>query len=273
MRLRNCALITLVLIWTVGTVAAEPLGDPDIPDGQRIVYSYDTTYKSSIFLKDIKEMEEVRRSVNTIEHYEEEGKRFYRVRDRGMRANGYTFNHVTILERGGYLKPISFRASDSNPEGRIIREMFARFDDEALVYPEDTYPIFSSITAIRGLDFKPGSRAEVFLWLAPTEIYRIFIDVEAMETIVTAAGTFECYRLDLKPDIRAILPIGVFLASLLQPFLPEYYFWYSTEPSHPLVKFKGSLGGVGASYTVVELKEIEWGRGEPDPADAAMMEP
>ncbi len=272
MRMHNPVLAVLFFLFVVETAAAEPMGDPDIPDGQRIVYTYDTSYKSSFFLKEIKEKEEVLESVNTIEFYGEEGKRFYRVRDRGRRVNGYTFDHVTILERGDYLTPISFRASDSNAEGRIIREMFARFDDEALVYPDDTYPIFSSITAIRGLDFKLGGRAEVFLWLAPTEIYRIFLDVDAIETISTAAGSFECYRLELKPDIRAILPIGNFLASLLQPFLPEYYFWYSTEPSHPLVKFSGSLGGAGASHTVVELKEIEWGEGGPDPADAATME-
>lgn len=273
MKMHSAVLAALFLLSLVVTLAAEPMGDPNIPDGQRIVYTYDTTYKSSIFLKEIKEKEEVRESVNTIECYEEEGKRFYKVRDRGTRANGFMFDHVTILERGDYVKPISFRASDSNPEGRLIREMFARFDDEALVYPEDTYPIFSSITAIRGLDFKPGARAEVYLWLAPTEIYRIFLDVEEIETIVTEAGSFECFKLELKPDIRAILPIGDFLASLLQPFLPKYYFWYSTEPSHPLVKFKGSLGGAGASHTVVELKEIAWSWCEPDPADAERAEP
>jgi len=243
-----------------GTALAQPLGDPDIPHGQRLVYKFTTTYKSTLFLREIKEREEVDESVHLIERYEESGRCYYRINDTGTRINGYMFAHATILERGEHLMPVSFRASDSNPAGRTIRAMHANFDDEALSYPDDTYPIFSAMTAIRGLDFSPGARKAVHLWIAPTEIYRIWLEVEEKETIKVPAGTFECYRVELKPDIRSIMPIGDFLASLIQPFIPTYHFWYSAERSHPLVRFEGSLGGAGASNTVVELKEIEWGK-------------
>jgi hypothetical protein len=61
----------------------------------------------------------------------------------------------------------------------------------------------------------------------------------------------------MKPDIRTVLPVSNLLAKLIQPFLPQYRFWFSTEPSHPLVKFEGALGGAGAAKHVVELKSIE----------------
>jgi hypothetical protein len=38
--------------------------------------------------------------------------------------------------------------------------------------------------------------------------------------------------------------------------MPKYHFWYSTEASHPLVKFEGNLGGTGAGEQIWELKEI-----------------
>lgn len=259
MKLEKILLLFVISILTVQTAQARPLGDPDIPHGQRLVYKFTTTYKSTLFLKEIKEREEVDESIHLIECYEEGGKRYYRVNDTGTRVNGYKFTHVTVLERGEHLKAISFRAADTNPSGTAIRAMHAHFDDEALSYPEDTYPIFAAMTAIRGLDFTPGARTAVHLWITPTEIFRIYLEVEEKETIEVPAGSFECYRVELKPDIRSIMPIGDFLASLIQPFLPTYHFWYSAGPSHPLVKFEGSLGGAGASETTIELKQIEWG--------------
>ena len=37
--------------------------------------------------------------------------------------------------------------------------------------------------------------------------------------------------MELEPDIRFILPVVDFLASLIQPFIPTHHF-YSVEPSH-----------------------------------------
>ena len=222
--MRHASKILLFLFiaqWAAGTALAQPLGDPDIPHGQRLVYKFTTTYKSTLFLREIKEREEVDESIHLIECYEDGGKRYYRINDTGTRINGYKFSHVTVLERGEHLTPVSFRASDTNPSGMAIRAMHAHFDDEALSYPKDTYPIFSAMTAIRGLDFTPGAKTAVHLWITPTEIFRIWLEAEEKETIEVPAGTFECYKVELKPDIRSIMPIGDFLASLIQPFIPN----------------------------------------------------
>ena len=255
------SLTMLSLLLTTTPAKADPLGDPDIPNGQRLVYSFTTNYDKALFLREVKAREEVKESEHRIERIEEGGKGYYRIHDTGVRENGYRIDNVTTVERGETVRPVSFRARDLNPAGRTIREMQARFDDEALDYPADTYPVFAAWTAIRGLHFRKGHRAAVHIWLTPTEIYRIRLTVEEKETVNVPAGAFECYRVELEPDVRSILPVGDFLASLIQPFIPTYHFWYSTEPSHPLIRFEGSLGGAGAVNTTVELKAIDWGEG------------
>jgi hypothetical protein len=252
-------ILSVAFLCSAAGSLAGPFQDPMIPDGQMLSYRYTARRYSNPFLAEIKQGEEVDRSVTVIRSYvDEHGEKMYRVVDRGSRKNGYRLEHVTQFSvKQQSLRPVSFVARDLNQEGRTIRQMQAVFDDPSVQYPEDTFPVFSLVQAMRGACFEEGRVLEFTLWLAPTELFRVFLVVKNTEKIKVPAGTFSCHCVEMRPDIRSVLPMSALLAKLVQPFVPEYRFWFSKEPSHPLVKFDGALGGAGAVKHVIELTSIE----------------
>jgi len=239
--------------------AAGPFRDPMIPDGQVLFYQYTSKTHLNPFLLEIRKGEEVETSVTEIRSYpDERGQKIYQVTDQGKRKNGYRLEHISeLVVQQDMLKPRSFVARDVNQDGRTIREMRAFFDDPTVQYPEGTFPVFSAVQAMRGACFEKGTGVEFTLWIAPTEIFRMFVTIKDIESIEVPLGTIRCYLLEMKPDIRTILPVSNLLAKLIQPFLPEYRFWFATEPSHFLVRFEGALGGAGAVKHIVELQKVE----------------
>ncbi len=232
--------------------------DPMIPDGQALSYRYTSKSYSPLFLGEIKQGEEVEESSTVITTLvDEQGKKTYQIVDRGRRKNGYRLEHISHLavEQEG-LKPVSFSARDLNPQGRTIRHMQAVFDDPAVRYPEDTFPVFCIVQAMRGTLFEEAQQVTLTLWIAPTELFRLVLFIRDTVQTSVPAGTFTCYLVEMRPDIRSILPMSPLLARLVQPFVPEYRFWFSVEPSHPLVRFEGALGGAGAVKHTIELTKI-----------------
>ena len=247
------------ILYLVSETCAAPFQDPMIPNGQVLLYQYSVKDHYIPFLLEIKKGEEVENSSTEVSiSFNALGQKIYQITDRGNRRNGYKLEHISeliVLKDG--LKPLSFIAKDLNKDGRSIRQMQAFFDDPTVQYPDGTFPVFCAVQAIRGLSFKEGTHVEFTLWLAPTEIFRVFLEIKGIEEVTVPAGKIPCYCVEMKPDIRTILPVSALLAKLIQPFLPEYRFWFSTEPSHPLVRFEGSLGGAGAVKHTVELKELK----------------
>ena len=241
-----------------GLLYSGPFMDPHIPDGQTAFYRYETAEYPNKFLIDVKKGEEVVTSSSRVEIvHSQKGEKIYRIHDAGSRQNGYRFEHVSELLAEKELKPLGFVARDRNPEGRVIREMKAVFDDPTLCYPTGTFPVFCLAQAMRGTTFSDEDRIVFYLWIAPTEIFRMSLEVIKKEKIEVPAGEILCYAAEMKPDIRTILPIGNFLAKLLQPFIPKYRFWFACDQSHPMVKFEGILGGAGAAKHTIELTRLE----------------
>jgi len=236
----------------------QPFLDPGIPDGQTVHYSYRTGGYPNDFLIEVKQGEEVVKSTSRVQIVSRsEGNKIYRVQDTGVRRNGYQFEQVSEIRAEPEFKPLGFTTKDRNPEGRIIREMGAAFDDPTLSYPPGTFPVFGLVQVMRGTPFQQGKRAVFYLWLAPTEIVRMRLEVVRQEKIQVPAGEFVCYLAEMKPDIRSIIPVGGLLSKLLQPFIPKYHLWFACDHAHPMVKFEGVLGGTGAAKHTIELERIE----------------
>jgi hypothetical protein len=233
--------------------------DPDIPDGQTLYYRYQAGEYKNKHLLEVRQQEEVLENVTCIHvNRNEAGEKTYRVEDNGSRRNGYRFQQVSNLRvRDDGLVPLGFQTRDTNPKGRVIRRFEAVFDDPALSYPPDTYPVYSILQVLRGMHFQEKSTVPFYIWAAPTEIFRMNFHIVRKETVEVPAGKIPCFYGEMKPDIRTIVPVGNLLAKLLAPFIPSYYFWFSCDPSHPLVKFEGVLGGAGAAPHTIELTRIE----------------
>ena len=235
----------------------EPFLDPGIPDGQTLHYSYRAGGYANDFLVDVKRGEEVVESTSRVEVVSgPQGGKTYRIHDTGLRRNGYRFEQVSELQAGAELKPLGFTSRDLNPGGRLIREMRVVFNDPTLSYPAGTFPIFGLVQAMRGTPFQEGKRAVFYVWVAPTEIFRMTLEVVKQETVQVPAGEIPSFLAEIRPDIRSIIPVGSLLSKLLQPFIPKYQFWFASERSHPMVKFEGVLGGSGAAKHTIELTRI-----------------
>jgi len=266
--------VTVFVFWVTilfipVLLRAAPFSDPRIPDGQTLTYRFSPGKHKNEFLLEAKQREEVLESVTRITAARDPaGEKEYLVHDQGARRGGIRFEHRSrLLVRDGALLTLGFESCDRSPAGRTIRRFEAAFDDPAADYPPDTYPVICLVQALRGLPFQEKGSIPFNVWVAPTEIFRMYFDVIEKETVQVPAGTFECFHGEVRPDIRTILPVGNVLASLLKPFIPRYHFWFSCGPSHPLVRFEGVLGGAGAAPHTVELIRME------HPASEAPLQP
>jgi hypothetical protein len=265
------SLVTILFIPVI--LQGATFTDPDIPNGQTLHYRYQAGEYKNKHLIEVRQREEVLGNITRIRVKQNgAGAKTYRIDDSGSRRNGYRFEHISTLrvDPAG-LVPVGFQTWDLNPQGRVIRRFEAFFDDPALAYPPDTYPVYSILQVLRGMPFQENTTVPFYIWAAPTEIFRMTFDIIRKETVEVPAGKIPCYYGEMKPDIRTIVPVGNFLAKLLAPFIPRYHFWFSCEPSHPLVKFEGVLGGAGAAPHTIELMKIEApgpeNTGDPLPAE------
>jgi hypothetical protein len=251
--------LLVTILFTPAFLQGGTFSDPEIPDGQILAYSYTPGEYKNKYLLEVKQREEVVESVSHISvTINDSGEKEYRILDQGLRRGGHRFQHISrlLVQKGGLL-PLGFETQDSNPDGRIIRRFEAVFDDPDLDYPQDTYPVYNIVQVLRGMSFQEEDTVPFYIWVTPTEIFRMYFDVIKKETIEVPAGTFPCFYGEMRPDIRTILPVGNLLAKLLKPFIPRYHFWFSCAPSHPLVKFEGVLGAAGAAPHTIELTRIE----------------
>jgi hypothetical protein len=255
----------VTILFIPGILQGAAFIDPDIPDGQTLHYRYQAGEYKNKHLLEVRQQEEVLENVTHIRAKQNEaGEKTYRIEESGSRRNGYRFQHVSnLLARDNGLVPLGFQTRDTNPKGRVIRRFEAVFDDPALSYPPDTYPVYSILQVLRGMRFQEKTTVPFYIWAAPTEIFRMNFHIIRKETVEVPAGKIPCFYGEMKPDIRTIVPVGNFLAKLLAPFIPSYRFWFSCDPAHPLVKFEGVLGGAGAAPHTIELTRIET-RGQDD---------
>lgn len=257
------ATVTIFLTWVsilacLGPLRADTFQDPAIPDGEVVHYRYETADYANDFLTEVKQGEEISESTSlTRVLVQEDGRKIYHTETTGLRRGGFRFEHVTEILVGEDVRPLRFVATDRNERGRVIRELEAVFDDPTLRYPDSTFPVFSLVQVMRGIPFETDRTVHFHIWITPTEIFLMSARVVRQETVEVPAGRIPCYVVEMKPDIRTILPVGNFLARLLGPFIPKYHFWFAERDSHVLVRFEGALGGAGAAKQTIELTGIE----------------
>jgi hypothetical protein len=70
-----------------------------------------------------------------------------------------------------------------------------------------------------------------------------------IETVTVPAGTFQCYKARLEPDLEQILGKWSWAAPLISRFVPDFFFWMDTQPPHTMVRFEGKFGPVGGTPT------------------------
>jgi hypothetical protein len=157
----------------------------------------------------------------------------------------------TITDMNG--KPIGSERKTFDPAKHTAR--FERKRENGAVEtrdfpaPADTVTVegIAGILSFMPLDgWKPSSIH--FLTNEP-RLLEMKVQMKGKERIKTPAGEFECYRVELVPDLGVL--------NIVRSFAPKAQFWFSTSPRHFFVRYEGPENGAGSPHVVMELKDYQ----------------
>ncbi len=185
------------------------------------------------------------------------GKDYYQIKEYQKMFNDQVVEATSLVEIGDYLKAHSYHYVKRDPHGKDIEKLEVLYKNKSWNYSEDTYSIPMLILIFRSLIDQNIKETSFHLWLDDFAVFRMKLKVMGKEKIKVPLGDFTCVKIKMQPDARSILPIGEFFASLAQPFMPDFYFWFWEKEPYPLVKFDGSAGSPGAPRTVEEIIEYK----------------
>ena len=169
-------------------------------------------------------------------------------------TNGNRSQWQFILDAHDHLAIRSFNKKITVPDGAVAREEYVNFRASGLLYPENMMQIYVLEFALRGIDFNEGYADSFPVYLTSVNIINMDIKVTGKENVEVPAGKFLCWRVEMKPRLEDW--VGRVAANILRTFTPTYIFWFCIDEGHPLVKYQGTLGAIGAPVQVQELVSI-----------------
>lgn len=177
----------------------------------------------------------------------------------------WTLDAVWLADERFY--PIRFEKTITDNSGRTIATERKTFDDrkgvvqfelkragqssesKQLPAPPDTLAIEGVAGILRYLPFDHWRSFRVHLLTNEPQLYRMKIEMRGKERVKTPAGEFDCFKIELVPQLGAL---GVF-----RSLLPKTFFWFSAAAPHFWVRYEGPESGRGSPQIVMELKSYE----------------
>jgi hypothetical protein len=137
-------------------------------------------------------------------------------------------------------------------DGREARREEVRFGLGPVALPRDLFPEVCLPFLLRGQPFDKARRS-VHAWISDRFVARVYYEARRTRAVEVPAGRFECWEVEMYPDLNDWVKMPRVLAELSKPFLPKYHMHYELRPPHRLVHFEGPLGPPGAPEVVLEL--------------------
>lgn len=245
--------VTLIL---AGPVSADRLKPPRIPDGEVCRYHVyertDTKGQSESFVSPREEVQSVRQIIST---FDKDGRRYYRFFRAERLAGGHTTYYTYVFQNAEPFQFVAFSKMVQSQSGRIVHDETTYFDDPGHAFPDDLNHFYSIPMSLRGLNFAPGAKEDLLIWfsghLTP---WKMDVLVEGEDLVKVPAGVFHCWKVRVDFDLKAIFKRWYWLARVLKTWVPSYYYWFSVEAPHVLVKFEGRFGPVG--FSPVQVQEL-----------------
>ena len=245
----------LALLWFM-LVAALPMfgalgsvfSDPDIPDGQQIVWRVTKDGKKNS------------PSIITWRVKYRGGEQVYEITKDSIRRKNSKF----VLSKSD-MRLIEAEVRRDTADGRSRVNIRVEDDHQYLIYLEekdskrkskdkridhelDGYNGLILPYCLRGFPFE--KQKEVKFRLTPPfrpgipfwawKMWKSYAKPLGTETITVPAGTFECYKLEVGAS-----------GGLIKRITSKYYFWFAVEPPHQFVKYQDKDG-----KDITELIEI-----------------
>jgi len=138
----------------------------------------------------------------------------------------------------------------------------AAFPFLARPLPADAYPsyppyaLLGFVSTHLGLGESRRSASYEYV-LMDASLVRLDLRVERRERVEVPAGSFDCYRVRMRPDVRSILPdLPRIVAAFASFFAPTPTFWITAGEPQTLVKFAGIIGPPRSPDVVIELARV-----------------
>jgi hypothetical protein len=164
-------------------------------------------------------------------------------------------------------RPLRFEKTIKNSSGQVIgteRKIFDPAKDSVefvrtregratesrhSATPADTLAPEGIVGIMRFLPFDNWRPVTVHLFSNEPKLYEMKIEMKGRERVRTPAGEFDCYKIELVPQLGAL--------NLVKGLFPKAIFWFTVAPPHFWVKYEGPESGAGTPHVVMELKTYE----------------
>ena len=218
------------------------LKTPEVPDGETLKFS----------IKKKEDRKTIGNRTYSVNRIFEDEKECYKVHVKTESNNEELreiIEETSVIEITEILKPISRHMITTVKDGKLI-------SDSKMNYEEFDKPIncCASLSTVglylRGSPITPKSNIHINVMMMERFFKINATIVKEKEIISVPAGTFECHKVELVPDIASLmeqLPTGFnfpqafysLAQRLASRFMPSVFYWYSTEgPYHP-IKYEG----------------------------------
>jgi hypothetical protein len=174
-----------------------------------------------------------------------------------------TWSLEAVWSADASFQPLEFEKIVSSPNGsRLLTErksfdpvkgivrfsrQFAngRSETKSLSTPSDTLAVEGIAGVLRFLPFQSVPSFPAHLLSNEPRVYNVTLEARGKERIKTAAGEFECYKIEVVPHLGPL--------NLFRPFFPKTFFWFAVAPPHFWVRYEGPENGPGTPVIVMEL--------------------
>jgi len=170
-------------------------------------------------------------------------------------VNGCTSKLFFRFKPGDKLSLDLFERTIFSPGGeKIIHESY-RISELIPPVPDNAVQPYTMPLAIRAIDYTPGMKYKIYLWFAPKTVFAMDLTVKGEEEVVVPAGTFDCHRLEITPDLVDLL--GPIIGFFAKRFVPKVTIWVGREEPHRLIKYRGPFGMLNIDSSQVETFELK----------------
>ena len=188
------------------------------------------------------------------------------VRGQGIK-NPFTremrWESVSLWKSGDSFTPVESSTEVRDLQGKLVMAdrtavdektgaaSFVREDYESNGSVSKTYETDSDVLiveglalALRSLPFGTDEAVKAQFLTNEPELYNIEFKQKGVETIKTAGGEVECYKVELVPKLGAL--------NVFKVFFPKTYFWFTVASPHRWVRYDGFENGRKSPEVVMQ---------------------
>ncbi|MGX1804200.1 hypothetical protein ACWIGI_00670 [Nocardia sp. NPDC055321] len=223
-----------------------PFRDPAIADGEKSLYR--------IALGDDSE------GARIVGLIEQDGDAYISYLEAGSEDSYSVKVEQRIRRAEGRLSAESYQAASyfegrmvSREEGYFIDTQHVQFGGKLSPFPRGVMPLLGGLTLLRGLDFRPGAKSKIDLWLAFSIHWPLEVKVEKRTRVDVPAGTIDAWQVRMRPSFSHM---NALLDKVVSGFLPPFVAHFEVSAPHRMVRFSFPSGPLPwQPRAVVELTD------------------